>query len=361
MPLGTAAARWAWWSPDPRGVLPLDGLAVSRSLRRSCAPLRGAGRHRVRRRWSTACADPRRPGGWITADDRGGLRPPARAGWAHSVEAWDDDGLAGGLYGVAIGGLFAGESMFHRRTDASKVALVGARRPAARGRRRPRLLDVQWPTDHLRIARRGRGARGRGTSSCSRRRSRAPAAAVALSGLLRPEPARPRLGPDSCVPSVRCGDGGGSWRHDRAAPRAAGSSLDDPHLLGALHGQGQQRAVPHQPGQGADRPVDRLRPAHPDRATTPTTSWPGRGRQGRRAGRPPRPHGRAARRHPAGRDEHVDDDQRRRRRGCSASTSPTPRSRACRARSCAAPRRTTSSRSTCPAARTSSRRCRRAG
>jgi leucyl/phenylalanyl-tRNA--protein transferase len=69
-------------------------------------------------------------------------------GWVHSVEAWDEDGLAGGLYGVALGGLFAGESMFHHRTDASKVALHGlvTRLRAGGGR----LLDVQWPTDHLR-------------------------------------------------------------------------------------------------------------------------------------------------------------------------------------------------------------------
>jgi len=69
-------------------------------------------------------------------------------GWAHSVEAWDDDGLAGGLYGVAIGGLFAGESMFHRRTDASKVALVALVEALLDGVA-GRVLDVQWTTDHL--------------------------------------------------------------------------------------------------------------------------------------------------------------------------------------------------------------------
>ena len=73
-----------------------------------------------------------------------------RLGWAHSVEAWslDDGRLAGGLYGVAIGGLFAGESMFHRRTDASKVALVGLVE-VLRGDGQDRLLDVQWRTEHL--------------------------------------------------------------------------------------------------------------------------------------------------------------------------------------------------------------------
>ena len=138
----------AWWSPDPRGVLPLDGLRVSRSLRRSC--------RRFEVRVDTAfvdvvqaCAAPRRPGGWISADIRAAYEGLHRLGWAHSVEAWDGDGLAGGLYGVAVGGLFAGESMFSVRTDASKVALVALVDLLADGVA-GRLLDVQWTTDHLR-------------------------------------------------------------------------------------------------------------------------------------------------------------------------------------------------------------------
>jgi leucyl/phenylalanyl-tRNA--protein transferase len=138
----------AWWSPDPRGVLPLDGLRVSRSLRRSC--------RRFEVRVDTAfvdvvqaCAAPRRPGGWISADIRAAYEGLHRLGWAHSVEAWDGDGLAGGLYGVAVGGLFAGESMFSLRTDASKVALVALVDLLADGVA-GRLLDVQWTTDHLR-------------------------------------------------------------------------------------------------------------------------------------------------------------------------------------------------------------------
>ncbi|HZB71295.1 MAG TPA: leucyl/phenylalanyl-tRNA--protein transferase [Acidimicrobiales bacterium] len=135
-----------WWSPDPRGVLPLDGLRVSRSLRRSCA------RYEVR--VDTAfeavvdgCADPSRRGRWITRAVRDAYVGLHRLGWAHSVEAWDGDGLAGGLYGVAVGGLFAGESMFSARTDASKVALVGlVERLRAGG---ATLLDVQWVTPHL--------------------------------------------------------------------------------------------------------------------------------------------------------------------------------------------------------------------
>lgn len=137
----------AWWSPDPRGILPLDRLRVSRSLRRSCT------RYDVRVDTAfedvvAACSAPGRPGGWITADIRRAYSRLHELGWAHSIEVWDADGLAGGLYGVAIGGLFAGESMFHRRTDASKVALVALvehLREGADGR----LLDVQWATDHL--------------------------------------------------------------------------------------------------------------------------------------------------------------------------------------------------------------------
>jgi leucyl/phenylalanyl-tRNA--protein transferase len=137
----------AWWSPDPRGVLPLDGLRVSRSLRRSC--------RRFELRVDTAfadvmegCRDPRRDGGWISADIVRAYQRLHELGWAHSVESWTPDGrLAGGLYGVSIGGFFAGESMFHRERDASKVALVGLvdlLRAAGAV-----LLDVQWTTDHL--------------------------------------------------------------------------------------------------------------------------------------------------------------------------------------------------------------------
>ena len=141
-----------WWSPDPRGILPLDGLRVTASLRKSC------------RRYTTtvdtafvdvirACGDPRRPGGWITPGIVEAYAELHRLGWAHSVETRTAEGdLVGGLYGVEIGGLFAGESMFSRATDGSKVALVGlVERLAAAavpGARR-RLLDVQWRTDHL--------------------------------------------------------------------------------------------------------------------------------------------------------------------------------------------------------------------
>jgi len=136
-----------WWSPDPRGVIPLDGLRVSRSLRRSCdryeVTVDGAFDAVI-----DACADPKRPHGWIDDKIRDAYRTLHGLGWAHSVEAWDSEGdLVGGLYGVAIGGLFAGESMFHRATDASKVALVGLVDRLRDGG--ATLLDVQWTTDHL--------------------------------------------------------------------------------------------------------------------------------------------------------------------------------------------------------------------
>jgi leucyl/phenylalanyl-tRNA---protein transferase len=135
-----------WWSPDPRGILPLDGLLVSRSLNRSCS------RYRVRfdlqfREVMERCGDPSRPHGWITPQFVDAYEHLFHLGWAHSVETYLDDELVGGLYGVRIGGLFAGESMFSAARDASKVALVALvdhlRATEAQ------LLDVQWATDHL--------------------------------------------------------------------------------------------------------------------------------------------------------------------------------------------------------------------
>ena len=137
-----------WWSPDPRGVLPLDALRVTRSLRKA--------RPRFEIRVDTAfdavvraCADPRRSGRWITPQVFGAYRRLHSLGWAHSVETWQDGDLVGGLYGVAIGGLFAGESMFHSVTDASKVALIALVELLGDAHAAGRLLDVQWRTDHL--------------------------------------------------------------------------------------------------------------------------------------------------------------------------------------------------------------------
>jgi leucyl/phenylalanyl-tRNA--protein transferase len=135
-----------WWSPDPRGVLPLDRLRVTKSLRRSCREFE------IRvdtafREVMVACADPSREGSWIDPAFVRSYTTLHELGWAHSVEAWRGDVLLGGLYGVSIGGLFAGESMFHRARDASKVALVALVDLLSDGRER--LLDVQWRTPHL--------------------------------------------------------------------------------------------------------------------------------------------------------------------------------------------------------------------
>jgi len=139
-----------WWSPVARGVLLPGGLRVSRSLRQSG------------RRYSTTvdrafaevvagCADPNRDGRWITPEIVAAYTHLHELGWAHSIEVWDAEGrLVGGLYGLGIGGLFAGESMFHTARDASKVALMAlAERCFADGDPR-RLVDVQWATTHLR-------------------------------------------------------------------------------------------------------------------------------------------------------------------------------------------------------------------
>jgi leucyl/phenylalanyl-tRNA--protein transferase len=96
-----------------------------------------------------ACADARRPGRWITPRIAEAYRRLHGLGWAHSVECWEGGELVGGLYGVAVGGLFAGESMFHRATDASKVALVALVELLMDDGDPRRLLDVQWRTDHL--------------------------------------------------------------------------------------------------------------------------------------------------------------------------------------------------------------------
>ena len=144
MPFGRR--RIGWWSPDPRGILPLDHLIVSRSLRRSCQRFE----IRVDSAFETVmrrCGDPRRPHGWINDDFVRAYTLLHELGWAHSVETWLDGELVGGLYGVRVEGLFAGESMFHSATDASKVALVALvemlREDDAQ------LLDVQWRTEHL--------------------------------------------------------------------------------------------------------------------------------------------------------------------------------------------------------------------
>jgi leucyl/phenylalanyl-tRNA---protein transferase len=141
-------APTGWWSPDPRGVLLPGHVRISRSLRK---PLRYYD-IRVDTAFSevmAGCADPSRDGCWITPAITAAYTRLHELGWAHSVEAWRDGELLGGLYGLALGGLFAGESMFHRATDASKCALVGlADLVFADGDPR-RIIDVQWATPHL--------------------------------------------------------------------------------------------------------------------------------------------------------------------------------------------------------------------
>lgn len=144
----------AWWSPDPRGVIPLDGLRVSHSLRRSARRF-VVSVDRAFRDVMVACAAPDRPGGWIDDSFIDAYTRLHDLGHAHSVEVWSSANagelnareLVGGCYGVAIGGLFAGESMFHRANDASKVALVELVSRLAGGG--GTLFDVQWCTPHL--------------------------------------------------------------------------------------------------------------------------------------------------------------------------------------------------------------------
>lgn len=159
MPLleGDHPSDMGWWSPVQRGILPPSRLVIRRSLRKSA------------QRYTTTvdvafedvivrCADPDREGRWITDEVVEVYRYFHERGVAHSVETWDDQGrLVGGLYGVSVGGLFSGESMFHDQTlgrDASKVALVRLVQELTRGIDPTRvddvrLLDIQWLTAHL--------------------------------------------------------------------------------------------------------------------------------------------------------------------------------------------------------------------
>jgi len=153
-PMPISRRRIGWWSPDPRAIIPVgraaaadrSGLHISRSLSRS-----------LRRFTATVdcdfeavmrgCGDPSRPHGWITEAFISAFVALHELGWAHSVEIWEDGSLVGGVYGVSIGAFFAGESMFHRSTDASKAALVHLTRLFDDVDHA--LFDVQWLTPHL--------------------------------------------------------------------------------------------------------------------------------------------------------------------------------------------------------------------
>ncbi len=142
-------SRWGeigWFSPDPRGIIPLDEFHIPHGLRRALK------KEPFEIRISTAfgevmdgCAD--RASTWISPEIRASYVRLYELGYGHSVECWQSDELCGGLYGVAIGGVFFGESMFSRKTDASKIALVKlVERMKERGFT---LLDTQWSTTHL--------------------------------------------------------------------------------------------------------------------------------------------------------------------------------------------------------------------
>lgn len=143
---GKRRSKIAWYSPDPRGLIPLDGLKISKSLRKSIQ------RFEVRvdtdfRGVMERCADPDRTGRWITTEFLDAYEQLFELGWAQSYETYLDGKLVGGLYGVRINNFFAGESMFHDATDASKVALVHlVDRLNDSG---ATLLDTQWLTEHL--------------------------------------------------------------------------------------------------------------------------------------------------------------------------------------------------------------------
>lgn len=151
-PMAVDGGEIRWYSPDPRGIIPLDRFHVPARLARVVR----AGRFRIEidRDFDAvirACAEADRrdddPGTWIDEEIIESYCALHRAGIAHSIEAWQAERLVGGLYGVALGSAFFGESMFHQVTDASKVALVAlVDRLRTRGFQ---LLDLQWVTPHL--------------------------------------------------------------------------------------------------------------------------------------------------------------------------------------------------------------------
>jgi leucyl/phenylalanyl-tRNA--protein transferase len=137
-----------WWSPLQRGILPLNKINISSSLQKS-----------MKKYFVTfdqdfdavieGCGDDKRPKGWINKDIKTAYKKLFELGYVHSVEVWNKkDELVGGLYGVEVNGLFAGESMFHKQTDASKTAMVYLvnQLKEAGGER---IFDVQWQTPHL--------------------------------------------------------------------------------------------------------------------------------------------------------------------------------------------------------------------
>jgi len=145
-PMAMEQGEIGWFSPDPRGIIPLDSFHVPKSLKR----VMSSGRFDVRINSSfgeviDGCAE--REETWIDDTVRESYMNLNGRGYAHSVECWFEGDLVGGLYGVAIGGAFFGESMFSRKRDASKVALVSLVEHLLK--RKFILLDTQWTTPHL--------------------------------------------------------------------------------------------------------------------------------------------------------------------------------------------------------------------
>jgi leucyl/phenylalanyl-tRNA---protein transferase len=151
-PMASRSGAIQWYSADPRGVIPLDGFRVPHSLRPLVrkSPAEGGFEIRINRSFESAmraCREKRSDGTWINEPLIQAYVRLHQLGFAHSVEAWKDGKLAGGLYGVSLGAAFFGESMFHRVRDASKVALVHlVNRLRERGYK---LLDTQATTPHL--------------------------------------------------------------------------------------------------------------------------------------------------------------------------------------------------------------------
>jgi leucyl/phenylalanyl-tRNA--protein transferase len=151
-PMADESGIISWYSPDPRGVLPLDTFHVPSRLQRTVrrSPLQvqvDTAFAEVMRACAEAERDSEDGGTWISEEIIASYCALHSLGYAHSVEVRDGDRLVGGLYGVALGGAFFGESMFHTATDASKIALVALiDRLRARGFT---LLDTQWVTPHL--------------------------------------------------------------------------------------------------------------------------------------------------------------------------------------------------------------------
>jgi leucyl/phenylalanyl-tRNA--protein transferase len=137
-----------WWSPASRAIFMPNEIKISRSLRKSMKNFKVTVDEKFRE-VVIACGDPKRPQGWINTYVIDAFTRLHELGHAHSVEVSDANGaLVGGLYGVEIGGVFAGESMFHVQRDASKVALVHLAR--IMNQSPGRIIDSQWMTDHLR-------------------------------------------------------------------------------------------------------------------------------------------------------------------------------------------------------------------